>query len=240
MSTNRIVPAPGHTIIQDRNTGKVSYWQKEYHQSVADAAGISTADYIHAMYFFLMQARVRDVLMIGCGGGTLATMLVRSDVKVTVVDLHKFSFDIARKYFHLPKAVTAHVADGIEYLKTHRQRNDALVLDAFGEGGMPEAFMQPAFFRLAKSRLKPRNSLFLMNVIVADDDDETPDDLVRALRRQWGRVRLLDTDGWIDRNAVIAAGAVTNLKKPKVLMPPSPGGGKLVNELDVLDWRAIR
>jgi len=240
MPTNRIIPAPGHYIIQDSRTGKVSYWQKEYHQSAADAHGVSTADYIHARYFFLMQAGARDVLMIGCGGGTLATMLVRSNVQVTVVDLHKFSFDIARKYFHLPDAATCHVADGVEYLKTHRARHDALVLDAFGEGGMPEAFMQPGFFKLAKTRLKPKNSLFLMNVIVADDDDDTPDDLVRALRRQWGRVRLLDTDGWTDRNAVIAAGAVTNLKRPKVLMAPRPGGGKLAKELDILDWRAIR
>ncbi|HEY2009805.1 MAG TPA: fused MFS/spermidine synthase [Rhizomicrobium sp.] len=240
MPTNRIIPAPGHYIIQDSHTGKVSYWQKEYHQSAADAHGVSTADYIHAMYFFLMQAGARDVLMIGCGGGTLATMLARSNVAVAVVDLHKFSFDIARKYFHLPDAVTCHVADGIAYLKANRRRHDAIVLDAFGEGGMPAAFMEPAFFRLAHSRLKPRNSLFLMNVIVEDDDDRTPDILVRAMRAQWGRVRLLDTDGWTDRNAVIAAGAVTNLKKPKVLMPPKPGGAKLERELDILDWRAIR
>ena len=133
MPTNRIIPAPGHYIIQDSHTGKVSYWQKEYHQSAADAHGVSTADYIHAMYFFLMQARVRDVLMIGCGGGTLATMLTRSNVAVTVVDLHKLSFYIARKYFHLPDAVTCHVADGIQYLKANRCRHDALVLDAFGE-----------------------------------------------------------------------------------------------------------
>ena len=33
-----------------------------------------------------------------------------------------------------------------------------------------------------------------------------PTYLVRAMRAEWGRVRLLDTDGWIDRNAVIAAG----------------------------------
>ena len=75
MSTSRIIPAPGHYIIRDDTTGKVSYWQGEYHQSAADRTGVSAADYIHAMYFFLMQAGVRDVLMIGCGGGTLATML---------------------------------------------------------------------------------------------------------------------------------------------------------------------
>ena len=240
MPTNRIIPAPGHYIIQDSHTGKVSYWQKEYHQSAADAHGISTADYIHAMHFFLMQAGARDVLMIGCGGGTLATMLARSNVAVTVVDLHKFSFDIARKYFQLPDSVTCHVADGIQYLKANHRRHDAIVLDAFGEGGMPAAFMEPAFFRLAHNRVKPRNSLFLMNVIVDDDDDRTPDILVRAMRARWGRVRLLDTDGWTDRNAVIAAGAVTNLKKPKVLMHPKPGGAKLERELDILDWRAIR
>jgi spermidine synthase len=240
MTTSRIIPAPGHYIIRDDTTGKVSYWQGEYHQSAADRSGISTADYIHAMYFFLMQARVRDVLMIGCGGGTLATMLAQSQVAVTVVDLHKFSFDIARKYFQLPGAVTCHVADGIRYLKDNRRRHDAMVLDAFGQEGMPADFMQPAFFKLARARLKSRDSLFLMNVIVEDDDDRTPDILVRAMRAQWGRVRLLDTDGWTDRNAVIAAGAVTNLKKPKVLLPPRPGAAKLERQLDILDWRPTR
>jgi spermidine synthase len=233
-------PAPGHVIVQDNRTGKVSYWQKEYHQSAADGRGISTADYIHAMYFFLRQVKARDVLMIGCGGGTLATMLHRSGVKVTVVDLHKLSFDIARDYFHMPCEIPCHVADGIAYLKKNRARHDALVLDAFGEGGMPAKFMSAQFFKLAKSRLKARNALFLMNVIVADDDDATPDDLVRTLRRLWPRVRLLDTDGWVDRNAVIAAGAVTKLTKPRILMAPKPGAAKMRRQLAILNWRATR
>jgi cyclopropane fatty-acyl-phospholipid synthase-like methyltransferase len=233
-------PSPGHVIVQDNRTGRVSYWQKEYHQSASDARGISTADYIHAVYAFLRQAGSKDVLMIGCGGGTLATMLARQGVAITIVDIHKLSFDIARDYFHLPADVACHVADGIAYLKKHRRRHDAIVLDAFGEGGMPDAFKSPAFFRLAKSRLKPRGALFLMNVIVDDDDDSTPDDLVRIMRQQWRKVRLLDTDGWIDRNAVIAAGAVTKLKKPRLLLPPSPGGPKLARELAILDWRPLR
>ena len=236
----RSTPAPGHVIVQDNRTGKVSYWQKDYHQSASDGRGISTADYIHAMYFFLRQAKAKDVLMIGCGGGTLATMLHKAGVRVTVVDLHRLSFDIARDYFQMPAGIPCHVADGITYLRKHRRRHDALVLDAFGEGGMPDKFMRAAFFRLAKSRMKPRGSLFLMNVIVADDDDPTPDNLVRTLRQQWRGVRLLDTDGWVDRNAVIAAGAVTKLKKPRVLMPPKPGGRKLARQLAILDWRPVR
>jgi spermidine synthase len=238
--TSRIIAAPGHYIVRDEKSGKVSYWQGEYHQSAADGTGVSTADYIHAMHFFLMQAQAKDVLMIGCGGGTLATMLARSGVKVTVVDLNRLSFTIARKYFHMPRTITCHMADGVRWLRRHRQRFDAIVLDAFGRDGMPDAFKTADFFRLAKSRLQPRKSLFLMNVIVDNDDDRTPDRLTRLMRRHWSKARLLDTDGWVDRNAVIAAGAVGHLKKPKVLMPPRPGGAKLARQLDILDWRHLR
>jgi spermidine synthase len=238
--TTRIIAAPGHTIVRDEKSGHVGYWQGVYHQSAADSSGVSTADYIHAMHYFLMQAQAKDVLMIGCGGGTLATMLTRSGVKVTVVDLHRLSFTIARKYFGLPQSVTCHVADGVAWMKQSRHRFDAIILDAFGKDGMPDAFKRASFFKLAKSRMKLRGGLFLMNVIVDGDEDRTPDRLVRRMRRHWSQVRLLDTDGWIDRNAVIAAGAVARLKKPKVLMPPRPGGAKLARQLNILDWRAIR
>lgn len=240
MSRKRSRPAPGHAIVQDNRTGAVSYWQKEYHQSAADGRGVSTADYIHAMYAFLRQAGCRDVLMIGCGGGTLATMLHRQGVAVTVVDLHRLSFDIARDYFHMPDDVACHVADGMRYLKTHRRRHDAIVLDAFGEGGMPEKFKAPAFFRLVKTRLKPRGGLFLMNVIVEDDEDRTPDEMARDLRKLWRGVRLLDTDGWVDRNAVIAAGKVAGLAKPRVMLAPRSGAAKLRKQLAILNWRETR
>lgn len=233
-------PAPGHLVIQNNRTGCISYWQNEYHQSACDSRGISTADYIHAMFWFLRQAKSRKVLMIGCGGGTLATMLRRCSVEVVIIDIKKLSFDIARKYFHLPPEVTCRVSDGSAYLRKSRQCYDAIILDAFGGSGMPKKFERASFFRLAKSRLKPRASLFLMNVIVADDDDKTPDRLVRLMRHQWNHVRLLDTDGWIDRNAVILAGAVRKLTKPKLLLAPQWGRRKLAAELSLLNFRSIR
>ena len=227
-------------IVQNNRTGKISYWQQDYHQSESDSEGISTADYIHAMYAFLRQAGCKDVLMIGCGGGTLATMLRKAGVAVTMVDIHKLSFDIARDYFNLPADVTCHVADGLDHLKKNRRRHDALVLDAFGEGGMSEKFKKTAFFKLAKSRMTTRGALFLMNVIVRDDEDRTPDNLVRTMRKLWRGVRLLDSHGWVNRNAVIAAGSVAKLRKPKVLMPPRYGARKLARQLDILNWRSIR
>src|ERR1700749_3248712 len=101
-----IVPRrPDEPVIEQNNiSGRVSYWFDGEHQSVADKNGVSLADYIHAMYGFLRQTRARDVLMIGCGGGTLATMLSRDGVTVTVVDIDARSFKLAKRFFNLPEA----------------------------------------------------------------------------------------------------------------------------------------
>jgi spermidine synthase len=111
--------ATDHGLVVEFNnaSGRVSFWQKDDNHSLADRCGISTADYIHAMYGFLRQAGCRDVLMIGCGGGTLATMLRRVGVKVTIADIDGRSFEIARTYFHLPDDVECHIADGAVFLK---------------------------------------------------------------------------------------------------------------------------
>jgi hypothetical protein len=66
----------------------VAYWQDERHQSEADHGGVSLAAYIHAIHSFLRQSGSRNVLMIGCGGGTLATMLRSDGVKVAIVEVY--------------------------------------------------------------------------------------------------------------------------------------------------------
>src|ERR1700761_7441667 len=92
----------GLVIEQNNATGKVSLWQAGDNHSVADARGVSLADYIHAMYGLIRQAKARRVLLIGGGGGTLATMLHRVGIAVTVVDVDPAAFEIARRYFHMP------------------------------------------------------------------------------------------------------------------------------------------
>jgi SAM-dependent methyltransferase len=231
---------PSSVIVQDNATGAISYYEQSTNQSEADDTGTSLADYIHAMFFFLRQAKSRDVLMIGCGGGTLATMLRRAGVAVTIVDISAASFDIARRYFHMPDDVECHIADGAAFLRRNRRVWDAIVLDAYDDAEIPGQFLTSKFFALAKSRLKPRSALFLMNLIVADDDDRAPDDIVRRMRTTWAQARLLDSDGWIDRNAVAAAGAVAKLTRPRVLMPPRRGARKFAAGLRTMKFRKLR
>ncbi|MBS0273868.1 MAG: methyltransferase domain-containing protein [Proteobacteria bacterium] len=232
---------PGNAVIEQNNvSGRVSYWVDGAHQSVADTSGISLADYIHAIYAFLRQTRAHDVLMIGCGGGTLATMLDRDGVNVTVVDIDARSIELARRYFHLPDSVTTYVADGAEYLRRTRMRYDAIVLDAYNGDDFPDVFKKLAYLASVKAHLTGANAIYLENMLVDDDEDRAPDNRVRLLQTIWPEVRLLDCDGWVDRNAVIAAGAVRGLRKPKLLMPPSRGVKKLERDLESLRFRRLR
>jgi SAM-dependent methyltransferase len=227
-------------IEQNNATGGVSYWQKNDNQSVADKNGISLADYIHAMYGFLRQAKAREVLMIGCGGGTLATMLHRVGVHVTLIDIDALSFAIAALYFHLPEEIERHVGDGVRFLKRHRRRYDAIVLDAYVDTKIPRQFLEPSFFRLVKARLRAHGAIFLVNILTANDDDRTPDRIAHLMRQTWRQVRLLDADGWEDRNAVGLAGAVAKLRRPRLLLRPERRARSIARNLRELEFRTLR
>ena len=49
---------------------------------------MSLAAYVHAIYALLAQSQAQQILMIGCGGGTLGTMLAAAARQVTIVDIN--------------------------------------------------------------------------------------------------------------------------------------------------------
>ncbi len=234
--------ANDHGLVVEFNnaTGGISLWNKDDNHSIADRRGVSTADYIHAMYGFLRQAEGRDVFMIGCGGGTLATMLRRVGVKVTIADIDGRSFDIASAYFQMPDDVECHIADGEAFLRQDTRKFDAVVIDAYAENELPRHFCKRRFFNLVKSRLKPRGAIVLINLIVASDEDFLPDRIGRLMQKTWSQVRLLDVPGKKGRNALALAGSVRDLKRPKLLMRPQRCAKSLVRELRALEFRPVR
>lgn len=221
-------------VLMSRST--VAYWQDERHQSEADHAGISLAAYIHAIHHFLRQAQSRDVLMIGCGGGTLATMLRADGVKVTIVEINPRSFEISHNYFHLPKDVACHVGDGRAFLRVSKRKYDAIVLDAYDGSRLPATMRTPAFFKLVKSRLRRGGSLYV-NVVMRNDRDRHLDRIAALLGKAFATVRLLDARGTSDRNAVAMAGAVERLKPPAMTIRPRSGVRLLRREIKALAFR---
>jgi len=227
------------TIFRRKLTGALVYDLSGSPQSEADQSGISLASYVHAIYDFLLQNDARSVLMIGCGGGTLGTMLVRVARKVAIVDVNPDAFDLAKRYFGLPLGIACHLADGRDYLLAHSERYDAIVLDAFHGDHVPAHLRTLAFLRLVFARLEHRG-MFLANVHVKDDADRTPDQVAQAAANIWQDVRLLDATGYCNRNAIVAAGNVQRLRKPALRLRPNESVNEIAHELNTSHFRPWR
>jgi spermidine synthase len=157
-------------ITRDRD-GTMAYFQNGCFHSQADSRGVSVCAYVHLIYQLLCQKKARYVLIVGCGGGTLATMLVRAHIQVTIVDINPAAFTIARDYFKMPNEVICVEHNGLTYLRTTQQRFDAVVIDVFDNNNtIPDGFTTKKFLASVKKKLK-RGGVLAMNVIIKNAKD---------------------------------------------------------------------
>jgi spermidine synthase len=227
------------TIIVNKIDGCCVYWQNENCQSIADHNGVSLASYIHAIYGLIDQTGGRNVLLIGCGGGTLGTMLARAGRSVTIVDIDPLSFALARQHFYLPAEVACHVADGRVFLEDSNDEFDVIVVDAYVDDSIPQQFCEADFFELIARRLN-RSGVVLFNVLVDHDFDKKADAIAGKMAKAGFEVRVLDAMGQVGRNTILACGNVANLRRPTLVIDPIVLRDDLSGELERLHFRKWR
>lgn len=183
--------------------GSVSYYQNGCFHSQANRNGVSVCAYIHVIYELVLQSNAQNVLIIGCAGGTLATMLRRMRCAVTVVDINEAAFTIARDYFKLPKDVTCVTQDGVAYLQTVQKPYDAIIIDVFdADNNVPDCFTTLDLFHTVRQALSA-DGIMVMNVITADDDDKRAVKTAHNANKAGMKIRLFDWPGDINRNTLI-------------------------------------
>lgn len=224
----------GTITVRAKKDGTRGYHQKGGNQSTVDAHGVSLDIYIHALYGLALQRGPR-VLMIGCAGGTLATMLARKDRDVTLVDIDRAAFKLAKSYFQLPQDIECHVSDGLAFMKKVRGKFDVVIVDAFIGEAIPDHFTGEAFYKAAK-RCVARGGIALVNVCLHDKKDRLADQIAAGFKERGWAVKLLDEPGGA-RNAIVAAGNVKGLRKPGVSSPPEVGAKELIKGVNAMKFR---
>ncbi len=225
-------------VRRDERTGALMYQQRGGNQSAVDAGGVSLDTYIHALFGLTMQTGACNVLMIGCAGGTLATMLQRVGLQVTAVDIDNASFTLARQHFGMPRAVRCHVGDGLAFMQRTRAKFDVVIVDAFIGEKVPPQFTGDAFCAAAKRCLSKTGAIFV-NVCLDGRADRTADAIALTLKRNGWPTRLLDEPG-PQRNAIVLAGRVRALTRPKFLMRPQVRPGYIIRALKAMRYRRPR
>lgn len=226
-------------ILRGRTDGSHAYATGGWYHSHADRNGISLASYVHALYGLVEQAKAQRILVLGCAGGTLATMFARAGRHVTAVDIDPGCFDLARKFFGLPLAVECHIGDGRAFLETYATSFDAIIVDAYHRHAVPSHLCSAEFFALARTRLAA-GGVILLNAVLAHDLDRFADRVAAGMASIGLSTRIFDAAGTRDRNALILGGAVAGLQPPALLVRPDTLADTLAAELAEMTFRTRR
>jgi SAM-dependent methyltransferase len=188
-------------IVECSWDGTRVYFEEGVRQSQATPNGESVFTYIKVMEELL--SRSEHILVLGCGGGNLATRLSRLGKRLTIVDINPISFLLAHKYFDLPDDVTCFVSDFRKFVLGDSAYYDAIAIDVGGPGFRFAEKFDAQTCDAIRARLAPGGRI-VMNVTVLNDIDPVPDRIAARLAGEQLRTWIFDEQFIEDRNAVIA------------------------------------
>lgn len=217
-------------VLKSIMTDALVYWQGQCCQSESDENGISLFPYIHAMYGLIRQTAAHDVLMIGCGGGNLGTMLHKSGYRVTIVDVDPNSFAAAKRYFNLPDEIECIVDDGFQYLINSNTKYDAIIVDAYQYGNVSRQVNSREFFIRTTSNLF-RNGHVYINTLMNDAFDKRLIEMNDILQKCFLHVGRCDNNLWYGRNVVVICGDECDFQSPALILEPRMMVNKIQKEL---------
>ena len=177
------------------------YFEEGVRQSQATPDGESVFTYVKLMDELLYRSA--NILVLGCGGGNLATRLARLGKRLTIVDNNPISFVIALRYFGLPDDLPCMVSDFRKFIFHDDTFYDGIAIDIGGPGFRFNDEFDAETCDAIRARLAPGGRI-VMNVMVTNDIDPTPDRIAARLAGDSLRVWIVDEQGIQDRNAIIA------------------------------------
>jgi SAM-dependent methyltransferase len=188
-------------IVECSWDGTRVYFEEGMRQSQATPNGESVFTYVKLMDELLYRST--NILVLGCGGGNLATRLARLGKGLTIIDNNPISFVIAHKFFGLPDDLPCMVSDFRKFIYEDDARYDGIAIDVGGPGFQFNDEFNVETCDAIRARLAPGGRI-VMNVLVANDIDPIPDRIAARLAGDSLRVWIVDEQGIEDRNAVIA------------------------------------
>ncbi len=131
-------------------------------QSVLNLRDRGQLPLVHSQYQTLGAAfagRLRSMLMVGLGGGSVSDYLLRHvpDLSVVSVELDPGVVAAAQRYFGVAEGPRHRIVaqDGRVFMMRNRAKYDVVMIDAFRGGYVPFHLLTAEFYRLLASRMEP-------------------------------------------------------------------------------------
>ncbi len=124
------------------------------------------------MAFLLFINTAKRVLSIGLGGGSVPKFIHAfcPGISQTVVEINPQIIATARSHFFVPdndERLNIIEGDGLDYLASHPNSSDVLMIDAFDSVGIPPDFCSQDFFDCCETGLS-HDGIFVINLWGSD------------------------------------------------------------------------
>lgn len=123
----------------------------------------STWNYVHRISIFASLKRNGDGLLVGMGGGTIASELQKLNLNLTIIDIDKRMFEVANHFFYHHRGKSKIIVDDARYYlnKKHQKKYDLLVFDVLNGESQPNNLFTVEGFAEMKNCLK-RDGLIII------------------------------------------------------------------------------
>jgi spermidine synthase len=158
-------------VMEDPSTGARLYREGGVMQSCVLAGGEAGVAYVRLMATLLEDSA--NALLLGCGGGALATMLHRRGSRVTLVEVNAISFQLARVFFWMPNGIECITADMRNFLWAEGRTFEAIGIDVGGPCFSYEAVLEPATIARVRRALSGGGRI-AVNISCEVPDDPVP------------------------------------------------------------------
>jgi spermidine synthase len=106
-------------------------------------------------------AHGKKVLLLGLGGGSVATHLTKKGYQVEVCELDERIVQVAEKYFHLDPAIKITVDDARHFLNVSDNKYDVVIFDTFKGEETPSHVLTRQSLARVKAMLNPGGLVFV-------------------------------------------------------------------------------
>lgn len=128
------------------------------------------------MGFLLLKPQPRHIAMIGLGGGSIAKFCHRylPSTCMTVVEINPHVIALRDRFLIPPNGNRFAVieGDGAQFVRQSNQVHDVLIMDGFGESGIPASLCSQTFYDDCYGAL-PSGGIFIANLHTEDTAYDT-------------------------------------------------------------------
>jgi spermidine synthase len=162
------------------------------HSAIDLSTGLTHMPYVNVLDIVKrFTEKPGSVLTIGLGAGSVVKNFARDGWQVDAVEIDPVVAYTAEKFFGLTNAdARIFGMDGRQFLMTHGEQYEAVVMDAYGSSYIPFHLVTHEAFELTRSRMKP-NGMLAINVECVGWNDPLVGALARTLRRSFRHVEAL-------------------------------------------------